>query len=61
MQDRGILSVRQMLCVKKISKVVAWGSRPPGVSAIIPKTLNLCSNFLSIVNFEALLLLNGAR
>ena len=28
---------------------------------VVPNTLNFCGNFLSIVNIEALLLLNGSR
>jgi len=40
---------------------MARGGAPPGVSAVIPNTLTFCDNFLSVVNFEALLLLNGSR
>jgi len=37
------------------------GGSPTGVSAISPNALNLCSDFLNSVNFEALLLLYASR
>ena len=37
-------------------KMYGTGWYPPGVSAIIYNKLNFCSDFLTTVNFEALLL-----
>jgi len=56
--------LRDKCCAwKDLSKIYAIMERysPQGVFAIIPNTLNVCGDLLSIVNFEALLLLNGSR
>jgi len=51
MQDRGT-----------ICEANVWhGEVDPRVSAINPNKLNFCGDFVCIVSFEALLLLDGSR
>jgi len=47
---------RQMLRVKDLSKDVWHGAVASGASAIILNTFTLCSDYLSIVNFEAIII-----
>jgi len=61
MQDRGI-GKANVARIKIFLKMYGMhGAVAPGSICNNSNTLNFCDDFLSIVNFKALLLLNGSR